>query len=84
MVRINVCIGSSCHTSGAQNVVSSFQHLVEDYRLHDKVAITASYCMRRCGQDGVGVSLTIDDEPYRVAAENARNFFREHVLPKAQ
>jgi len=79
MIELSVCIGSSCHVNGAHNVVSSFQHLIEEYALHDKVHLAASFCTRRCSSSGVAV--TLNGTIHRVPAELARSFFKENVLP---
>ena len=82
MIELSVCIGSACHLSGAHNVVATFQHMIEEYSLHDKVAFKASFCMKDCS--GCGVSVTVNGEKERIAAEEAREFFKKKVLPLAQ
>ena len=79
MVELKVCIGSACHVNGAHNVVATFQHMIEDLGLHDKVELAASFCMKACS--GKGVSVTVDGKTERISAEGARAFFREQVLP---
>ncbi len=82
MIELSVCIGSACHISGAHNVVATFQHMIEEYDLHDKVNFKASFCMKDCS--GCGVSVKVNGEKERIAAENARTFFKEKVLPLAE
>ncbi len=82
MISLSVCIGTSCHLNGANNVVRSFQHLIEEYGLHDKVKISASFCMQACAREGV--SVKIGEERFAVKAEEARRFFKEKVLPLVQ
>lgn len=79
MINIRVCVGTSCHLNGGYNVISSFQHMIEEYDLHDKVALEASFCMKECSKSGAAV--TVNDEKYRVEPEKARSFFKEKVLP---
>lgn len=79
MVELNVCIGSACHVNGANNVIITFQHLIERQGLHDKVALSGAFCMRQCV--GNGVSVTLNGEKYRIMAAEARSFFKEKVLP---
>ena len=78
MIELKVCIGSSCHLKGSYNVLQTFQQLVEEHRLHDRVQIVAQFCMRRCQQ---GVSVSMQEQDYSVTAENAGAFFRSTVLP---
>ena len=79
MINLSVCIGTSCHLNGANNVVMSFQHLIEEYDLHDKVIVTAAFCMQSCARGDV--SVMIGEERFAVNANEARAFFREKVLP---
>ena len=79
MINLSVCIGTSCHLNGANNVVMSFQHLIEEYGLHDKVLVTAAFCMQSCARGDV--SVMIGEERFAVNANEARAFFREKVLP---
>ncbi len=79
MICLSVCIGTSCHLNGANNVVMSFQHLIEEYGLHDKVTVSAAFCMQSCSRSNV--SVTVGEERFAVKAEEARAFFKEKVLP---
>ena len=82
MICLSVCIGTSCHLNGANNVVMSFQHLIEEFDLHEKVTVSAAFCMQTCS--GSGVSVTIGQERFVIKAEEARSFFKEKVLPLAK
>lgn len=82
MVKLSVCIGSACHVQGANNVVVTFQHMIEEYGLHDKIDFSASFCMKQCAKRSVGVRL--NGEEHRVKAEEARSFFKEKILPLVQ
>ena len=81
MIRVSVCIGTSCHLNGANNVVMSFQHLIEEYALHDKVSVSAAFCMQTCSRSDV--SVKIGEERFSVKAEEARAFFKEKIMPLA-
>ena len=37
MIKISVCIGSSCHLKGSYNVINGFQHVIEKNKVSDKV-----------------------------------------------
>ena len=82
MIELRVCIGSACHLHGAHNVIATFQHLIEEYNLHDQIKFEAAFCMGKCSKTGVSVSL--NGEQYRLEAENARSFFKEQILPLAE
>lgn len=79
MIELSVCIGTSCHINGAHNVMSTFQHMLEEYHLHDKVELKAAFCMRECHRPGVAVRLNGTNS--NIPSEMARAFFKEQVLP---
>ncbi|MEE0681635.1 MAG: (2Fe-2S) ferredoxin domain-containing protein [Candidatus Gastranaerophilaceae bacterium] len=81
MVELSVCIGSSCHLKGSYNVIQTFQHLIEENALHDKVDFKATFCMKRCERPGVAVLL--DGEEFSITPETAREFFKTTVMPRA-
>ena len=78
MIELNVCVGSSCHVRGSYNVLQSFQQMVEEWQLHDKIEIKAAFCVKNCQ---AGVSVTVNDKVYSVKPEQARSFFKETVMP---
>ena len=78
-MELNVCIGSSCHLKGSYNVLLTFQQLLEEEGLHDKVDLKAQFCMKQCQK---GVSVSIEDEVYSVSPDEARDFFREYIVKK--
>lgn len=42
MIKISVCIGSSCHLKGSYNVINGFQHVIEKNNVSDKVEIAGT------------------------------------------
>lgn len=82
MVAINVCIGTSCHLNGSYNVVQTFQQLIEEFELHEKIEFNAYFCMKQCNNKGV--SVTVDEEVFRLEPENAREFFQTTILGKVK
>jgi NADH:ubiquinone oxidoreductase subunit E len=79
MINLSVCVGTSCHLNGANNVVMSFQYLIEEYKLHDKISFCASFCAQACSKDTV--SVKVNDEKFAIHASEARAFFKEKILP---
>ena len=47
MIKISVCIGSSCHLKGSYNVINGFQHVIEKNNVSDKVEIAGTFCTGR-------------------------------------
>ena len=79
MIELQICIGSSCHLKGSYNIINIFQQLIEEYSIHDKVDLQASFCMKHC-QDNV--SITLDGQYYSISSETAKQFFKETVMAK--
>jgi NADH:ubiquinone oxidoreductase subunit E len=79
MICVSVCIGTACHLNGANNVAMTFQHLIEEYNLHDKVTIEGTFCAGTCSR--TDVSVKIGEERFSINAAEARSFFKEKVLP---
>ena len=82
MIDLSVCVGSACHIKGSYNVINSFQQIIEEYKLADKVELKAIFCLGHCTE---GVSVKIDDsEVYSVSGATARKFFETEVIPKLE
>ena len=79
MIKLTVCIGSSCHIKGSRYVVEKLQELIANNNVADKVNLCGTFCVGRC-QDGVCV--TVDDEFYSVSPETVTEFFEKAVLAK--
>lgn len=78
---IQICVGSSCHLKGSQQIVEMFQEAVEKYKLDTDITLAGSFCTGRCNREGV--SVTIDDEVFTgLTAEKFPAFFEEKVLGK--
>ena len=76
---IQVCVGSSCHLKGSEEVVELLQHAVEKYQLEDEVTLAGSFCIGKCNR--VGVTVQVDDEIVTgVTKENFKEFFEDKVL----
>jgi NADH:ubiquinone oxidoreductase subunit E len=78
MVKVTVCVGSSCHIKGAREVIMRFDELIKEYHAGDKVELKGSFCMERCGE---GINWMIDEEPLTSAdVEEAVRTFTERVV----
>jgi len=76
---IQVCVGSSCHIRGSQEIVALLQNAVEEYHLEDKITLAGNFCVGKCNR--VGVTVQVDDEVHiGITCENFREFFNEKVL----
>ncbi len=79
MLKITVCIGSSCHIKGSRQVVEQLQYLISENNLGDKVELGGTFCMGKCQQ---GVCVTVNDSFHSVTPENVGEFFVKEVLAK--
>ncbi len=80
MIKVTVCIGSSCHIKGARQVVDTFQSLIAKNNLKDKVDLGGTFCMGKCQE---GVCVTVNGEFFSVSPEAAEEFFNNNILAKA-
>ncbi len=78
-MKINVCIGSSCHLKGSREVVTKLQELIKEYKLEDSVSLSGRFCMGNCQK---GVSVEIDGKLLSLSKDNVLDVFKEEVLTK--
>ncbi len=78
MVELTVCIGTSCHLRGSECVIKVFQRLISTNRLEKKVSLKGTFCMGKCSEKNVVVSVNSD--VYETNPENAESFFIEKVV----
>ena len=76
-MKITVCIGSSCHIKGARQVVETFNRLIKEKSVQDKVELGGTFCMGKCQQN---VCVSIDEEFFSVSPDPAESFFTNEVL----
>ena len=79
MLKITVCIGSSCHIKGSRQVVEQLQRLIAENGLGDKVELGGVFCMGKCQQ---GVCVTVNDSFHSVTADSTNEFFEKEVLSR--
>ena len=77
-VKVEICIGSSCHIRGSKDVIQKMMELVKQYNLEKTVDLAGSFCMGACSK---GVSVRIDgDSIYHVVPEETEEFFQTEIL----
>lgn len=79
MMKVTVCIGSSCHIKGSRSVVEQLQYLIAENHLGDKVDLGGTFCMGKCQQ---GVCVTVDDAFFSVTPDTVTDFFEKEVKAK--
>lgn len=79
MVVVQICVGSSCHLKGSQDIVELLQKSIAEHRLEDDVILTGSFCIGKCNR--VGVTVQVNDNVHvGVTRENFNDFFRSAIL----
>ncbi|MBQ1452453.1 MAG: (2Fe-2S) ferredoxin domain-containing protein [Ruminococcus sp.] len=80
-MTIQICVGSSCHLKGSEQIVELFQKAIEERNLADKITLAGSFCIGRCNREGVTVQVD-DDIITGVKPETFDGFFETEILPK--
>ena len=79
MLKVTVCVGSSCHLKGSRQVVEGLRKLLVDNNLLDKVELAGTFCMGKCEQ---GVCVTIGEETFSAKPETVKEFFEKEILTR--
>ena len=79
MVFVQVCVGSSCHLKGSQDIIELLQNAVAEYNIDDEVVLTGSFCIGKCNRVGVTVQVN-DDIHTGITRDNFREFFKNNIL----
>ena len=83
MVIVQICVGSSCHLKGSQEIVDLFQKAIEEKELEDEVMICGSFCVGKCNR--TGVTVQVDDDIYPgVTPASFNEFFEDKVLKRIE
>lgn len=79
MIKITVCIGSSCHIKGSRQIVEQLQYLIAKNNLGDKVELNGTFCMGKCQN---GVCVKVNEELFSLTKEEVNQFFETNILGK--
>ncbi len=77
MLRVTVCIGSSCHLKGSRQVVEALQSFIDTHQLQDKVELSGKFCMGNCKN---GVSVLLNEDLFSLTPETVEAFCQSHIL----
>ena len=79
MVFVQICVGSSCHLKGSQEIVELLENAIKEHRIEDEVVLSGNFCIGKCNR--VGVTVQVDDDVHvGITRENFKEFFVENVL----
>lgn len=79
MIKITVCIGSSCHIKGSRQIIEQLQYLIAKNNLGEKVELAGTFCMGQCQK---GVCVKANDELFSVTPDTVDEFFNTNILSK--
>ena len=79
MLFVQICVGSSCHIKGSQEIVELFESALAKYNIEDEVVLSGSFCIGKCNR--VGVTVQVDDDVHvGITRENFSEFFKKNIL----
>ena len=80
---VQICVGSSCHLKGSEEIVELLQKAVAEHQLESEITLAGNFCIGRCNR--VGVTVQVDDDIHiGVTKENFKEFFNDNVLSKIE
>ena len=82
MIELTVCIGTSCHLRGSEEVIKTFKKLIKSGSLEKSINLKGTFCMGRCSEENVVVS--IDSEIFNTTPEEAEAFFFKNIAVKVK
>lgn len=79
MLTITICVGSSCHVRGSDEVAEVFDRLIQENNLAAKIEMVGAFCMDACS---MGVSVRVGDKVFRgIHPEDSETFFNSEIKP---
>ena len=79
MLVVQICVGSSCHLKGSQEIVNLMQNAIAQHALEDEVVLMGSFCIGKCNREGVTVQIN-DDIHVGITPHNFKEFFKKNIL----
>ena len=79
MFFVQICVGSSCHLKGSQEIVELFENAVKENNIENEVILSGSFCIGKCNRVGVTVQIN-EDIHVGITRDNFREFFKTNIL----
>lgn len=79
MLFVQICVGSSCHLKGSQDIIELMEDALKAHGIEDDVVLSGSFCIGKCNRVGVTVQVN-DDVHVGITKENFREFFTNNIL----
>ena len=78
---IQICVGSSCHLKGSEEIVALLQEAVAEHKLETEITLAGSFCTGQCNR--VGVTVQVDDDVYTgITPASFNEFLQDKILAK--
>ena len=78
---IQICVGSSCHLKGSEEIIALLQNAVAEHQLERDVTLAGSFCTGNCNR--IGVTLQVDDDVYTgITVAGFNDFLQDKILAK--
>jgi NADH:ubiquinone oxidoreductase subunit E len=78
-MKIEVCVGSSCHVKGGQDILILLKKAIKENGIENKVTLAGTTCLGQC--KSAGVNLRVDGNVVTgITEENFSEFFKNSVL----
>ena len=78
---LTVCVGESCHLNGAEVVLKTFQQIIRERKLDDRLTLKASFCIGQCQDEDNRVSFRLGASLHRIDHQQAARAFADIVDP---
>lgn len=80
---VQVCVGSSCHLKGSEEIVNLLNQKIAENGLQDEITLAGSFCIGKCSRNGVTVQ--VDDEIVTgVTVERFDDFYDKYISKKGE
>ncbi|MBQ1491963.1 MAG: (2Fe-2S) ferredoxin domain-containing protein [Blautia sp.] len=81
MVIVSVCVGSSCHLTGSEEIVEMLTKAIKEKDVEDEVVLMGSFCFGKCNRKGV--TIGVDDDVFPgITPEGFPQFFEEQIMKR--
>ncbi|MCR5290134.1 MAG: (2Fe-2S) ferredoxin domain-containing protein [Treponema sp.] len=80
-MKIEVCLGSSCHVKGGNGVLEKLKNAIKKHNLENKVDLIGTVCLGECKSNGV--NLKIDGKLVTGITESSFDAFFDETVLKA-
>lgn len=78
IMMVEICVGSSCHLKGSEQIVRMMQEAVASHGLDNDISLAGMFCSGKCNR--TGVTIAVDDELYPgITPESFPEFFAEKI-----